>query len=203
MTEPTTWDWLGPIISGAVGGGALTVAFQEGLNWVRRPKLVIHFEDKSEYCCHSPFFIPQDNGPPTEDKAIYLRIKVTNEGRAVAKSCRAFIAYVKREDPNGSKDDISGQDSLQMIWSLRPNEPVIDIPKGVNQFADICATLKSEEPSRLHAQVRGLPLRLEQAWTKPGRFEIGIMVTADGVNPVMKTIRFSWNGTWDSLKAIW
>jgi hypothetical protein len=143
--------------------------------------------------------------PSREVEATYLRIKVTNSRpKTFAANCRAYITRVVRTNADGSTTDINSQDALRIPWSLSdPAVDTVDIPSGINQFVDVCYTVS--EPShanKLYCAARPFPFRLRKAWEGTGKFEVTVMVTADGVAPVTRVIRFEWKGTWDSLRVI-
>jgi hypothetical protein len=144
-------------------------------------------------------------GAPREVEAIYLRVKVTNSRpKTFAANCRAYITRVVRTNADGSTTDINSQDALRIPWSLSdPAVDTMDIPSGINQFADLCYTISEPaHANKIYCAARPFPFRLRKAWEGTGKFEVTVMVTADGVAPVTRVIRFEWKGTWDSLRVI-
>jgi hypothetical protein len=193
------------LVAAAVSGGIVAVFLQEVVHWWRKPSLSIEYENKSAYQPKTPIRWPNDflNNPGAETseyEATFIRVKVINTGRSTAKNCRAFITAVRRQNTDGSSDMIVEQDAIALSWSMSPHlwSP-IEIPVGINQFADICHTLSRDNPSKLFL-TGNFPSRLRKAWEKAGQFEVDITVTADGIKPVSRTIRFEWGGPWDSLK---
>ncbi len=199
---------LGAGIVGALGGGILTVIGQEIVRCWRHPVLNVYYEDQTEYLSEAELDWPHDkknNNDPTPRYVVrLLRIKVLNEGRSTAKSCRAYISRISRINmADGSKQSIDNQDSIPISWSMQDDFPTrpIDIPVGIRQFADVCFTLSRDTPYKLFPT--GLfPNRLREAWNKPGKFELDVVVVADDASVATKTINFEWQGPWKSLKYL-
>ena len=196
------------LIATAFGGGVLTLIGQEGLRYIRRPRLTISFEDKAEYLSRTPIHWPKVFDDPAsgtvELEAIYLRVKVLNVGKSTARSCRAYITHVERENFDGSTEKIEAQDSIPIPWSLRGERSLepFDLPGRINQFADVCFTISRDHPHKLFPAAPMFPLRFRRSWDKPGRFRLEITVTADGISSVSKTIKFEWQGPWDTLRFL-
>jgi len=144
---------------------------------------------------------PSDDGV----EAIYLRVKVTNsKPKTFAANCRAYITRVVRTNPDGTTTNINSQDALRIPWSLSdPDVDAMDIPSGINQFADVCYTIsKPPYSNKLYCAARRFPFRLSKVWDGVGEFEVTVMVTADHVAPVTQVIRFEWRGAWESLQVV-
>ncbi len=204
----TTAELIATAVMGALGGGILTVLGQETLRYWRRPILTVYFEDKGEYIAQTPINWPRSFNDPDagtdELQAIYVRVKVINSGLATARSCRAYITHVERENFDGSADRIERQDSIPIPWSLRGAQGIepFDLPRGINQFADICFTVSRDEPQKLFNAAPMFPLRFRRSWDRPGRFELEIMVTADGAKPASQMVKFEWQGPWNSIRHL-
>lgn len=198
-------ELIATALGGALGGGVLTLIGQELLAFCRRPKILIEYGDAPEYCTPSPIAWPWDNPDrrPVELESIFVRSKIKNSGRSVAKSCRAYMTHVARTNKDGTRFEIKGQDSMQIPWSLRDGEvDAIDLPPGINQFVDICFTISRDLPHKLFPAARLFPKRLRESWNQPGRFNITVMVTGEGFDPISKVICFEWDGPWDQIRPI-
>ncbi|MFO1154024.1 MAG: hypothetical protein U1E42_10250 [Rhodospirillales bacterium] len=134
------------------------------------------------------------------DEAYWLRIKVTNDGKNIARTCRAHITQLSRINRDGTVERMDNQDALIIRWAII-NETVIDLPKGVNQFSGICYTKKSAA-NRLIPNTPREAIRLERVWGSPGTFELRIVVTAENAEHTCKLIRFEWGGSWGTLKPL-
>jgi hypothetical protein len=92
---------------------------------------------------------------------------------------------------------------MQIPWSLRDGLiDAIDLPPGINQFVDICYTISGDQPHELRPGVRLFPMRLRASWNQPGKFDITVMITGDGFDPITRVIRFEWDGPWDQIRPI-
>jgi len=178
-------------LGSALGGGILAVTGEEILRWWRRPQLRLHYADDASCVARTPFKSDSGSG-----EAIYLRLRVNNVGRSIARDCAPFMTRLERRDANGHIENILEQDSVALVWSLRSVD-VMDIPRGINQFIDVCFAMQGAESLGLASP--SYPLRMKSVWSKPGRFRADIVVTCAGTPPVSRTIGFKWNGAWDSL----
>lgn len=217
-----SFDILLPSGLGAVVGSIFTIIFQEIIRYLRRPRLRIRYDGaKAEYCVKTPERLrnPLTGEIIGETESIWPRVKMINSGPSIARNCQIVISKVWRQDPDGSTYRIDDQDSLPLQWSLRNRMTVIDLPTGINQFADICSTRREEfrivrkdggewemivqDVSKgLKPEAPNFPFRLEKAWEGAGSFELEVVVTADDAKPKRKSIRFYWGGNWDTLRTL-
>lgn len=211
MAESSILESVFGLVGAGISGGVFTVIGQGVVKWWRRPKLYIDYGEEPEYRTHTPNRVTVGgiqegmllvNPQYVDTESILIRVRVRNEGWSVAKGCRVWVSEISRQNSDGSRDTISGQDSIALGWSLRPNELSIDIPKGLRQFADVCLTIKHPERPGLHFASPNFPDRFMKAWNKPGRFHVEVMVTAEGLDAVTRKIVFDWHESWDSLRPV-
>ncbi len=201
---PTEIELLATAVGSALGGGVLAVGGQELVRCWKRPRLHLSFEDKTAFFARTPINWPNDLANPaagtTEYEAIYVRAKVVNGGRSIARDCRAYMSQITCHKLDGSVERIEEQDAIPLSWSLNPDlfRP-IDIPVGINQFVDIAFTISKEQPPKLYPS-GNFPNRFRRSWNNPGTFEIDLIVTAQDIQPSRATIKFKWLGPWDSLQ---
>src|SRR5260370_27237073 len=105
------WD-LDSVLTGGVGGSALTIFRQ----WVRRvwlrPRLKILFRDGESDCC-----VPtRAAGGPNATR--YLRLKVRNLGRSTARGVSVHVTKLTFSDPN-SGSRIFDEDVMDLRLSLQ------------------------------------------------------------------------------------
>jgi hypothetical protein len=179
--------------------GFVIAVFSEPLRqWLFRPVLRVSFEKNDSCVAHTPV----ENGGK-EYEAYYIRVKVENTRRHLAKACRAFLIQVEEKDESGYYKPTLYADSLPLAWSCqKPDEArkPIDLPLDVAQFVDVVAT--DSLSNNYFVQVSPLPFRYHKLFEKkPKDFRITVLVSGDGVKPATTRIIFRWKGTWNDFEV--
>lgn len=119
---------------------------------------------------------------------VYVRARVRNAKGRVAKQCRAYLTNIRTEKDKGNFIGKIYQDSIQLKWSCRADSAdetrslhPIDIPKGINQFFDIFVFISGALAPRVETAV--WPLRYKEILNTPGKYEVTLVVSGDGVPP--------------------
>lgn len=139
-TDQSREAWVALISVGvSLAAGLFSGLFGRRLEeWWFRPKLVVDF-------------IPSGGGFRTEGRwmendvelvEIYVRARVRNFGRIVAKQCRPYLVKLEEVHPSGRTTPTTYFDSLPLRWPGNTYEPR-DIPSKINQFFDIVGVLKN------------------------------------------------------------
>lgn len=195
---------VGPFLAAIV---ALAVAlFGEALRHrIFGPKLDVTFDAQNPACkAHTTIGPKTGPAPVWASEAYYVRVKVENEGRGLAKSCRAFLVKVEEANANGEFKETIYADSLQLKWSCRSEgteyDP-IDLPKGVPQFVDVVSTDKKDAAFYIHTSPPP-PNRYESLFkvSPHRRFRFAVLIGGDGVEPKSTMVIFEWCGAWDNFK---
>jgi len=194
-------NWWIAIFGAAVGlmsglfSGLAGRRFEE---WLYGPRLVVEF-------------LPEEGGRTegkwerdgTEVVEIYIRARVRNTRRRVAKQCRPYIVKLE-EVQSSSTITTSFFDSLVLRWpgpysqlSYVPR----DIPNGVHQFFDIVGVFKHRPGWRFKWQERSSNLALLDSYA--GTYRFTVLVTGDGVKPSGRKIDVYYDGKdWKTLRAL-
>src|SRR5438309_3393843 len=131
MTNP--WILLLSAVIGLVSGLFSGLFGRRLEEWWYQPRLKVDF-------------IQDDGGFRTEGRwkegdtelvEIYIRARVRNMGRRVAKQCRPYLVNLEEVHPSGTTLT-RYYDSLVLRWPgpVQDYQPR-DIPQGVNQFFDV------------------------------------------------------------------
>jgi hypothetical protein len=135
--------------------------------------------------------------------ARYVRVKVVNVKRRIAKSCKGFLIKVEKLNASGQFQDTNYVDSIQLAWSCQGGDDArepLELVHGISQYLDVVATSESSNSFRL--QIYPLPLRYEPLWsTAPNTYRYTVQVSGDGPDPVQIKIVFSWKGNWQNVDA--
>lgn len=178
-------------------GGFLTAVLAEPLRQrFFAPVLGLSFGRSEDYISHTPELL---NGQPSE--ATYLRLKVRNKSFRLAKSCRAFLTNVQRIDRAGHARNTEYCDSIQLAWSVRPDEQygAQDLAQGVPYFVDIASFRDGTDVFMPH--VKSLPLRYHPIFAAQGQYLLTIVVSGDGVKPGTVKVRIDWRGDRKAIGA--
>lgn len=166
------------------------------------PVLELSFEDDPAYITRTWESVSGSNEPVCV--AFYVRVKVQNRRKAVAKKCQAYLINVEKFDKNQNtfKPTIYC-DSIRLSWSCQPTldsgYKALDLPNKVNQFVDVVAT-RSHHPF-FEMQLNPSMNRYASLFIENGIFQFTILVTGNRVTPKKIKIIFGWSGVWDKFKA--
>ena len=199
-----------PYLPALVGGaiGFASAIFAEPLRrWIFSPKLLVSFEDSTDYRARTPetatYRDPAASAVPVHSnhEAEYVRVKVVNDARPLAKECRAYLIGIEKQQNNGAFAPTIYCDSIPLAWSCRDDmayEPV-DLPNGVAQFIDLLSVRSISDEYRL--EIKPLPQRYVGFLRDKGTFRFTVQVSGENAKPVFITVLFTWNGTWDEYDA--
>lgn len=151
-TSKTIWEWLkifGPYFIGIV---ALVVGFKEMIiNFFRRPRLKIQFNQNDEKYCRKLLFEPiyEVSDPLTETKycfrqpGVNLRVAIWNNGKITARKAQARLLsikfydnekkYIKTIDYHPSTIKWSGEDKFTPVDILPKTHFYLDLFYAVNE----------------------------------------------------------------------
>lgn len=192
--------WVGlvtPLLSFFLG--FVTAVFSEPLRRrIFRPVLRLSFEKNDSCVSHTPL---QNGGK--EHEGYYIRLKVENTKRPLARACRAYLIVVEEKDENGLWKPTIYADSLPLAWSCQERNDArrpIDLPYGVTQFVDVVAT--DSLLNNYFVQVAPLPFRYLGLFDdKRKTFRFTVLIAGDGVQPKTAKIEFGWKGTWNDFEV--
>lgn len=177
--------------------GAATAVFAEPLRrWIYRPVLKLEFTQADHFVAKTP----ERSGTSVYD-AYYVRVKVTNRSRSVAKSCRAYLVNIERRGHSGLWEPTEYCESLQLAWSARGDAAytAIDLPQEVPHFIDVLST-RAVSASFLPTLSLQL-FRYERLFAMHGVYRFTILVSGDGVKPASLQVSFDWFGQWDKFNV--
>ena len=198
--EPQIFNPLPQLISFLFG--FLTAIFAEPLRQlIFRPTLKVQFGESEDYLSLTPEEI-QVNDKSSKIKAYYIRVKVTNIRRAVAKDCKVYLVNVEKEDDNGKFKPTIYCDYIPLAWSCQnmgEQYRGIDLNKGVNQFADVITT--REISSVFYPPLKLFPFRYQEIFSQKGTFRFTVQVTSANTEPKTIKIVFHWDGKWDKFQV--
>ena len=186
------------LIGGAIGFISAVLApivIEPFKHWVFGPKLEVKFIDDDKA------FITDTKEEGVTD-AHYVRLKVLNTGRQIARQCRAYLVNVEKW--NTSIDQFEPTiycESLQLAWSARANTEEayrpLDMTRGINVFIDIVSTRRPESDYKIMTNPR--LYRYEPLFKEHGKFRYTLLVSGDNFKPVSNKVIFEWSGDWHNF----
>lgn len=198
---------LVPALVGGAIGFASAVLAEPLRRWLFSPSLALSFGEGPDYRSRTPEqAIVRDDSTSTvtvesNHVAEYVRIKVVNNSRTLAKACRAYLVRVEKKEESGDFRPTFFVDSIPLAWSCREKfaiEPV-DIPNGVAQFIDLVSVRSVSSSFKLH--VHPLPFRYSGLTMDKGTFRFTVQVAGENSNPKFIQVIFAWNGRWEKYNA--
>jgi hypothetical protein len=185
----------GAAIVGGVIGGLLSGAYQHIRDHASRPRLQIDYEGVEGAHRVEVDYTDKENRPVAE---IYIRARVQNKGRRVAKGCLVFLANVREVHPSGMTTT-SFHDSMPLAWAGWNFSPR-DIPRGVEFYVDVVRV--SKHVSGWRFSVERLFASHAELKDYRGTYRFSLMVTGDKADPAMCEVDVTYDGDWHNLRAV-
>jgi hypothetical protein len=185
---------VAPLV-GFLGGFATAILAEPLRQRLFRAKLKLEFGQSSDFI--TPAVI---RGEGYEYKARYIRIRVRNVKRHLARSCRAFLVNIEKQNEQGVFGQTQYYDSVQLEWSAQPEDrfSAIDLPYGVNKYIDLLQTQSTSNTFDPCTEFFSFWLA-DELLRQTGTFRFTILVSGDGIDPQVVRIVFSWGGEWDTF----
>ncbi len=194
---------LGIAVGGLIGflSGVFAGPLREVLFKARLQLTFSAAEDCISKTSETTLIVADDPETASSRQAIYLRVRVTNKKRKIAKSCIAYLTSIEKDDGEGKFEPTIYSDSIQLAWSCRGPTAYseIDIPYGVSQYIDVLKT--HDEQNYVFPQWQFTPNRYLPLLSKFGRYRLTVQVSGDGVDPATVKLIFLWKGHWDTFEA--
>jgi hypothetical protein len=131
--------------------------------------------------------------------AVYIRVRVRNEGTSIAKSCRAFLTKIEKKE-HGLFSSTEWAEACQLCWSSQADgSRALDLPTGIEHYMDV---VRSNSKYTQIFPVVVTPLYIyENVFQEPGTYRLEIVVSGDGVYPKSCRVIVTHTGKWDEVKV--
>jgi len=172
---------------GGIIGAVLTLVGREVISWWRKPRFTIEFENNEPFC---------RKDPPNQGQIYWLRLKVTNSGKSVAKRCMGrLVQFI-----DGEGKPVEDHDPVQLHWVGTPWREgpelftLIDLQQRRSEFLDVLLTKPDSppKPCLFMGYHQSVGLRTDPLPSNVQR--IRIAVYGDNVDPCPKEYSISWEG---------
>jgi len=170
----------------------VTVYLQFIKPYRRQPRFKIEFDMGKPCCRKTAVDVKLDNERTYTTQAYWLRIRVWNFGKSVAKRCIGKLVAVMDKDGNL----IDQYDPVTLKWVGTDENAVplwpIDLNPEEYEYLDVLSTrydVKSHAYIMTDRMRRGIPKSLP-----PGSYILHITIYGDGVSPESKYFSVHWLG---------
>lgn len=201
MSELSEWfTAIGTIATAIV---AMVVAFIPSIRrWYNKPRFTIEFRNKEPFCriTKMPKTIYVDQGgakvPMTVlTDAYWIRIRVLNVGRSVAKNCEGKLVRILDAKTMEERKDF---DPVVLHWVGTTHHP-IDINKAEYEYLDVLVTEK-DEPKKFfiaceEKEPRGINLTPERK-----DYILHIVLYGENIEPLPKSFYLKNHKTYDKIE---
>jgi hypothetical protein len=203
VSDVLSASFVAPLV-GFLGGFGTAILAEPLRQRLFRARLKLEFGQSSNFI--TPAFFEE-----TKHKGRYIRIRVMNTKQHLARSCRAFLINIEKQNEKGVFEQTQYYDSQQLKWSAIPQAPFseIDIPYGVNRYIDLLLTESATNTFRLCIEHFSFWLSVspgfeesrgaEKLLRQTGTFRFTILVSGDGIEPQVVRMVFLWRGEWDKF----
>jgi len=202
--QDTFWASFAGPLAGFLGGFATAILAEPIRQRLFRAKLKLEFESDQSSRLSSPFLARahSDDFAGEQDKyhVQFIRVRVRNIEQYLARSCRAFLVDIEKQNEQGVFEQTHYYDSIQLKWASETQYPwhEIDLPYGVNKYIDVIET--RSDSNSFYPCTEFLSSRLgEELLTQPGTFRLTILVTGDALDPQAAKLIFWWGGEWTTF----
>jgi hypothetical protein len=205
----TVADWF-------VAGGTLILAavavFQETIRgWFYCPEFHVSIKGEPPDCVSVPFSRP--DGTFVAD-SIYLRLWVENVRNATAKNAEVYAKELRRQRLDRTWERVGTFPPMNLKWANLLG--AIYFPRIAPEMGKHCDVGHIVDPARRHllgedaarlgltTQQTSLAFDLMVAPNHrghiigPGEYQLDILVAAENVRPLKRTVTISLQGTWDA-----
>jgi len=186
-----------PNLISFIAGFVIAIFAEPVRRFFFKPNLNLEF-DENKGCVSGTFEVNKE-GEKIAD-ARYIRVKVTNTTKIIAKNCRAYLINIEKWDGKDNFMPTGYYDSIQLAWSCQgwmDRWRGLHICKGVNQYVDVLVTRNTSEA--FDPQIMCKPFRYLKLFKEKGKFLFTTQVSADRADPKIIKLEFDWNGTWDGF----
>jgi hypothetical protein len=181
------------VLAGLVIGAAFAPIIELVTRFAWGPRLSVELD---------PYFPPRD----VPNREVYVRLKIENTKKRLAKSCGAYLANVEKFDSaTGCFAQTDFHDTFSLHWAYNAALANVDLPLHVPRFLDLVSVPESGNGIRPHhiglPEGQDVPL-YRPIWNTNGHFRLTVLVTAEGIEPEVRRITVDWRGEWPPKLAI-
>jgi hypothetical protein len=197
---PTPNSWTAVLLSG-FAGALLTLSVQGIIHWWRKPVLRLLFSENIRGCrVSTPAWSFQNSETGvvgTSAEQTYLRLKVANLGRTLAKNVNVCVTHIALADGTPFSEEV-----LDLKLALTRDRVIFNLASKGHQFVDFAHCDQNRDHTTLHFDFTLIPARLHERLLGPGIYEMQVFGSAENAASVHASCRFRWDGTLEGLRIV-
>ena len=190
-------EWLTAVGTISAVIVALGLALMQGLiSWFRRPILTIDFKQVEPFCRYTTYsqgeeviikgikywkFEKQQNLGENQD-SYWIRLKVKNKGRSMARDCEGKIARILDYDTLIERTDF---DPVNLRWVRAEIIKQININRNTYEYLDLLLVDRNH-PDTIFLETTENESRGIQLFFPKGNYIVEVIVFASNCKPVFK-----------------
>ena len=160
-----------------------------------RPILNLTFKSRDDaYLVESTYMAGE-----AERTSKFVRVRLINKGRDVARECRVYLTEVREADGQ-QLHPTTFYDSKNLPWAGFPKDyDARPIPAGINAYIDVLRVSKGEP--NWHFCVETMFASQLPIEAYKGILRLKITATADNAEPVSISLDVTYRGDYDGLRS--
>ena len=189
-------------VSGVLSGALAPLIAECAKRRFLGPRLEVMYKEEERYM---PITEVPGRLPGRLYPAKYLRVRVENTGRRVAKGCKAYLVKLE-EIVNSEPQPTFYQDTFRLRWAYEQQDELhegIDIPPGIFIFFDVLSCKHQEDKDMTIIQVSKFSIkkfRNKIKFNKSYRFTI--LVASEETEPEQISLTVKMGETWRDFRVI-
>jgi hypothetical protein len=133
----------------------------------------------------------------TSAEQTYLRLKVANPGRTLAKNVNVCVTHIALADGTPFSEEV-----LDLKLALTRDRVIFNLASKGHQFVDFAHCDQNRDHTTLHFDFTLIPARLHERLLGPGIYEMQVFGSAENAASVHASCRFRWDGTLEGLRIV-
>ncbi len=129
--------------------------------------------------------------------SLFVRIRVRNVGRRVAKGCLVYLAGIEEVNESGTCPT-TFQDAMPLSWPLKDFEPR-HLPPSVDVYVDL-VIISKDDPGWSFG-VKQLYASQELMKIFKGTYRFHLVVTAENAKARKASVEITYKQDWNTLRA--
>lgn len=132
-------------------------------------------------------------------KNAWVRLRVVNRTKRLAKSCQPFLTHVAKMGSNRQWWVIHS-DMLPLQWAFRHDERAIDIPGELESFCDVLLTQEGVPHFHPSTTAKMMDGNWERLLNEPGDYRLTVTIGGDNMAPHSVCLYVRWTGKWNDFE---
>lgn len=165
--------------------------------WLNRPVLKFQFDNKEPFCRKIPNILDPTTGKVTQLNSYYVRLRVRNIGKSIARNCKGKLIVVAHKDLGTLRQDF---DPVILRWVGNYNSTgVLDINSKEYEYLDLFSTNEQSDRFHIAAIDYGIPRGITMDPQRDDYF-ILVSVYAENADSIEEVYKITNETDYDGVK---